>query len=593
MMRKMRENTKVVLWIVVSAFVVTIFAVWGLDLQTGSGSGDPNVIGKVNGVAISRSQYQLVYQQLAEQFRASSPNQSLSYAQEEFVRAQAWDQLVYAVLTDQEIRRLGITVTDEEIVAYLRTSPPEEIRQYFVDEQGNFDNNRYQAELSNPANDWTNLEQLARDRIPRAKLNGYLSAQVHVSEEEIRRAYDGEAVELKLQYAMFPVEDTVLEDFTPSDEEIEEYYRKHIDEFEEPDKVRLDIVRIPLEPSRSDFDDAAFTARHVREKLESGDTFADLAKTFSDAPTAFADGNTGFIVRGQRDDAYFDALDALSPGEIGAPVLTEEGYFVLKLLEKRAGDSGQSEYSAQEVFVETALSRQTVDSLYDVASEVRTRALETDLQTAAAERQLEALAPEPFPEGAPVGTIGFVPSLSNFGFQAELGALSEVLRDENTIFIARVAERLPSSVRPLSEVRDVVSGRVIHERKKALTEMNAGAFFQKARASDFDTSARTYGVAVKTPEPFRAQDDLDGFGPNSELAEAALSVKKGAVAPPIEVGGSFVVFQLLERSEIDPEDYKERIPVLRDLLRNQKIQAYVGDWYESLKAASRIEDLRT
>ena len=39
MIKQMRENTKVILWIVVVAFVVTIFAVWGLDLTGGGGPG--------------------------------------------------------------------------------------------------------------------------------------------------------------------------------------------------------------------------------------------------------------------------------------------------------------------------------------------------------------------------------------------------------------------------------------------------------------------------------------------------------------------------------------------------------------------------
>ena len=102
MMHKLRENTKVILWIVVVTFVVTIFAVWGLDLQTGNPSSDPSVIGKVNDVPITQSQYQFIYNQFVGQLRSAAQNQAITYAQEEFIRSQAWDNIIYGILTDHK-----------------------------------------------------------------------------------------------------------------------------------------------------------------------------------------------------------------------------------------------------------------------------------------------------------------------------------------------------------------------------------------------------------------------------------------------------------------------------------------------------------
>ncbi|UCH83136.1 MAG: SurA N-terminal domain-containing protein, partial [Candidatus Latescibacterota bacterium] len=218
MMRTMRENTKVILWVVVVAFVVTIFAVWGLDLQTGSPTSDPNIVGRVNGVAITRTQYQSFYEMLASQFRASSPTQSLTYSQEEFVAEQAWENLVMSVITEQEIEKLGIGVSNEEIVSFLRDSPPPEIQQYFVDDEGNFDNAAYQTALNNPEIDWTNLEQLARERIPRMKLQNYLASQVHVSEDEVVHSFQKESIEMTVRYVTYPIDTTSVGDYTPTDE---------------------------------------------------------------------------------------------------------------------------------------------------------------------------------------------------------------------------------------------------------------------------------------------------------------------------------------------------------------------------------------
>ncbi|UCG50629.1 MAG: SurA N-terminal domain-containing protein, partial [Candidatus Latescibacterota bacterium] len=426
MMRTMRENTKVILWIVVVAFVVTIFAVWGLDLRTGQQTGDPNLIGKVNGIPITRAQYQSFYEMLASQFRSASSTQTLTYAQEEFIASQAWDNLIMSILTDQEIEKLGIKASNEEIVSFLRDSPPPEIRQYFVDDEGNFDNQSYQAALNNPEIDWTNLEQLARERIPRLKLQNYLSAQVHVSEDEVLRNYMEENVEMKIAYAKFPMEETDLGDYAPTDEEIKEYYTTHQEEFFEPAKARLDVIRIEFEPSATDLSDAEYTARRVQEQILAGEDFGVLAKTYSEAPTSQVEGNTGFIKKGQREDNYFDALEQMNAGDVSPPVAGESGYYILKLIEKRTGESEEDEYNVQEILIKSMLSRQTVDSLYTLANDMRDKATEIGLEEAAAAFQFEMLTPEPFGEDEPIGELGFVRALNRFAFANEIGTLSPV-----------------------------------------------------------------------------------------------------------------------------------------------------------------------
>ena len=53
-----------------------------------------------------------------------------------------------------------------------------------------------------------------------------------------------------------------------------------------------------------------------------------------------------------------------------------------------------------------------------------------------------------------------------------------------------------------------------------------------------------------------------------------------------------VVVHVVSHSEMDPEDYKQKIPVIRETLPNQKVQQYVAYWYDNLKVQSTIEDYR-
>ncbi len=590
MMHKLRENTRIVLWIVVVAFVVTIFAVWGLDLETGTQVSDPGIMGTVNGVQITRAQYQSFYEMLAGQFRAAS-NEQLTYSQEQFIATQAWDNLIYTVLTDQQIDKLGITVTNEEIVSYLRSSPPPEIRQYFLDDQGNFDDQSYQTALNNPEIDWTNLEALARERIPRLKLQNYLAAEVFVTDDEVELAYEMEKLEMTMSYVEFRIDETELDDFTPTDQEIEEYYNSNQDEFVDPAKARLDVVRFELTPSASDIDDAGFAAGRVREQLVGGEDFGVLASTYSEAPTAHVEGNTGFLVRGQRDEIYFETLDSLATDEISEPFSSGDGFYVIKLIEKKEED-GQTKYNAQEILIKTALSRQTVDSLYTTANELRDRADEVGLDVAVTEKEYTLVTPEPFTEGAPIGTLGFVPNLNIFAFGNEVGSLSQLVRDEKNVYIARVVDRIPEATRPLADVTESIKLRLVFEARKDATLRNARAFYRKTQSGTFDEALATYELTAKESGLFKATDNLEGFGPNSAVAAAAVKTGPGQVCPPVEFRRSFVVLRVLTKSELDRADFQARAGQLRDNIESQKIQTYTAYWYEMLKEESVIEDYR-
>jgi peptidyl-prolyl cis-trans isomerase D len=592
MLQKMRQNTKAILWVVVIAFVVTIFAVWGLDLQTGSQATDPNILGKVNGVAISRSQYQFAYQQFTQQMRSTSQNQGLTYAQEQFARNQAWDSIVYAIVTQQQIDGLGISVADLEIVDYLRNSPPVEIRQYFLDDAGEFDNQAYQTALNNPEIDWTNLEQLARERIQRVKLNEYLAAQVHVSEDEVRRAYTTETVDLSLEYVEFPAVTVDIGDYEPSEDELQQYYESHRDGFTETERSQLMVVRIPLAPGTIDLDDAVFRARRARDQIVAGEEFGELAKTYSDAPTSFVEGKTGFITRDQRESPYFDALDGMEEGELSDVITSDAGTYVLKLIEKRAGDDGETDYSVQEILIETVVGRQTSDSLFALAAEVQDIASTDGLEPAATGKQLEVHKPLPFPKGGSIETLGFVAPLSDFAFANDPGTCSGVLRDEDNLYIAEIVERMPERIKSLDEVQELVKQGVLVERKKAIADRDAQAFFRKVRSTDFQTAVESYGLTAKQTGTFKARDNLEGFGPNSVIAEIGLSIAPGQTSPPVEWRLTYYVVELVSRTEVDTEDYKSKIPSIRQRLLDQKAQSFSQNWYENLISEADIEDYR-
>jgi len=591
-MKQMRENTKIILWVVVVAFVITIFAVWGLDLQSGNVANQPNVVGRVNGVAVTPQMYQAIYSQLAQQFRSQSGD--LTAAQQEMVREQAWDNIVSNIITGEQIEKLGITVTDEEILNFLRTSPPAEVQQYFQDKDGNFDYAAYQAALNNPEADWTAVEDLARQRIPVIKLNQYLMAQVHVSAGEVRRSFAEQTTKLKAEYVEFPIESESLGDWAPGDDEVKAYYDAHVDDFMDLEKAVVEFVRVPIAPSERDRSDMITFARKIRDDAVASGDFASEVKTFSEAHTAAVGGETGLISRGQRDEAVMNAADALSAGEISEPVVTADGVYVVQLIEKRK-EKNETRYNLRELMVKLNAGSETIDSLYALARSVQESAKSSgDLAAAASANGLTAAASEPFAKGFPIPGLGYSPAASRFAFAAEPGAVSEVISDERAYIICLLKERRPAAARALDQVADGIRQSLIRERKLAAAMRKAEAFERTASIpdADFGQAAAQYGYKVVATDSFTVAAPPAGITAYSPFTRAALSTSEGTVSAPVESGSGVYVIKVVGRRDADQTEFTARAGALRDEIQRQKIQEYVMYWYNDLKDKTRIEDMR-
>ncbi len=598
MMKQMRENTKIILWIVVISFVITIFAVWGLDLRTGDGPSAQQygVLGKVNGVSITYAQYQGVYEQIAAQLRQSSQTDRLSSAEQELIRQQAWDNIVMAILTEQQVEKLGIEVTDEEVMAFLRTSPPPEIQQYFLDESGNFDFAAYQNALNNPDADWTAVEGLARQRIPMIKLNRYLMSQVHVGADEVQRAFEEQNTVMTIEYVAFPISPGDSASYQSSQEEIDRYYADHKDQFRQGERAVIEYAQIPIAASSRDVTDVLYTIGNLKQQIDAGADFGDMAKSYSQAPTAEVKGETGFITRAQRDAKVMDAVDKLADGGVSEPLLIPGGAYLVKRLGTKT-ESGVKQYNIQEIFVELNPSSQTTDSLLSVAQAVQKRAAEggeTGLAAAAKENGLVTAITEPFRKNVPIPGLGFVPALSRFAFDNEGGTVSEVMADDRNYYVCRVVERMPDDVRPLDSVRDRIIAELAYERDRASTLRKAEAFHRRLETSQttFAKAAEDYRYTIRKPKPFRVAEPVDDLPPNSAVAFGALKLPRDGVMPPVESHGAFYVVRLVDKTPADEQQLRANAPAIAQRLRDEKTQAYISYWLEQIKTESKIEDFR-
>ena len=99
------------------------------------------------------------------------------------------------------------------------------------------------------------------------------------------------------------------------------------------------LIRTPEEGATEDIQKAKSKVDSALTELKAGVSFAKVSASFSDAPNALEGGSLGWKKASQMPALFLDALKAMQVGEVSAPLRSPNGFHVLKLNNKRGGNS--------------------------------------------------------------------------------------------------------------------------------------------------------------------------------------------------------------------------------------------------------------
>ncbi|MGV3710048.1 MAG: SurA N-terminal domain-containing protein, partial [Gemmatimonas sp.] len=189
MLQSMRSSAKYIWWFIVLAFVGS-FLLYETSGLAGAGAVTTSTaVATVNGEDILYTTWQRAVAQL-EADEQQRLGHSLSLDERRVVEDQAFEQLVSEILLQQEYKRRGISVTDDEILQAARSSPPPQILSApELQTDGRFDPVKYQRYLSSSnarqGGLLAQLEGYYRSEIPRQKLFEQISSDVYLSDERL------------------------------------------------------------------------------------------------------------------------------------------------------------------------------------------------------------------------------------------------------------------------------------------------------------------------------------------------------------------------------------------------------------------------
>lgn len=596
MLRNLRQRTKTILWIVVLTFVISIFAVWGMDLQGPRQKNyDVNVVGTVDKQAISQQAYNDMLNQLYNQVKIQKgENYAPSDMERSLLADQAWELAVQGRLMQREIDKLHITVSDAELVSFLRQNPHPSLQNVFKTEDGQFDYQAYLKALADPEVDWTELERWGRAVIPEMKLQTYLVAQIHIPENEVLERFKEQNVSMKARYAQIPLQTLEASSFEPSDAELRALYEQKKDEFKAPAMRRVRIMEIEKKPTAADEEDIKARAEDIREDIVKGTLdFAEAAKEYSDDnTTADKGGDLGFIKKGEIAPEFEAVAFALKPGQLSEPVRTQFGYHLIKI-EERKTEKGIETVHAKHILMKVEPGSDTVDSLQTVLKEISTEIHDKGFEKTAADRKLKTFDTEPFAQGMFIKDLGFAPRISSFAFNYREGNVSYGIDGETSIRFVKVIEEIPEQVKPFEQAR-----QQLVDELRANREADAAIAVAESIRKDvlsgasFEAAAKAKGFVVKETPSFKMGDPIPEIGTNTAFHAACTFLALNSVSPPIKGQGRYFLIKVIERTEPDMAKYVEARQGIVNEMRNEVANRFMANWYQGIRDNAKVEDLR-
>jgi peptidyl-prolyl cis-trans isomerase D len=540
------------------------------------------------------------WQQRVQQAMQNSQRGGRSLTQDEVrqVENETLDEMVLQVLLEQEYRKRGITVSDEELREFARYAPPPFMyNDPSLQTEGRFDPQKYQRLLASSqarqGGILLALESYYRSEVPKEKLFEQITDGVYVTDLELWRTWQDEHDSAQVSYVVWRPDTT---EQAVTDAEARSYYEQHKTEYALPGHAKLSLLHIPRVVSAADTAAVRTRLLRLRAEIIGGAKFEDVAKRESaDSASGANGGDLGRGVRGRFVPSFEEAAYKLKPKEVSQPVLTPFGYHLIKVDERKADTLALRHILLriqQSDSVATATDRQADDLAKTAAGSEEG----TKLDTAAKQLGLTMIHIDVY-EGQPA-TLGgrSVPSVSAWAFGgAHPPEISELYDDESGYWIARLDSLIPGGEPSFERAEKDVRARL--SREKALDKLmpSAQQFAQSAAANGFEATAKSAGLTVTKTPTFTRVAYVPGWGQFSKTQGAAFGLVVGAVSSPIREDDGVFVMRLDRKVNANRADFDQARTTLHgqrlQQLKQQRVQLFLDDLRKSAKIKDHRKDI--
>lgn len=148
---------------------------------------------------------------------------------------------------------------------------------------------------------------------------------------------------------------------TPTRGEVRAYYDSNKPLFTEPEKVRLSVILLKVDPSapKTVWDKAREEAQAVYQRLQKGADFAETARLHSGDESAAKGGDMGYLHRGMLPEKVETLINDFKLGVVSEPITLLQGVALMRLDERQ--EAKQKAFEEVEARAAELLARELAD----------------------------------------------------------------------------------------------------------------------------------------------------------------------------------------------------------------------------------------
>lgn len=588
LMTRIRESMTKIFAVFAGVFVVYIVLDWGMDLggtKSARMAADAQIIGYVDDEGIQVREFNDLVQQNLDAQRAQTGADPDEF-QVRMVRDQVWNNLVTQRLYDREIERLGLGVSDQEIVDVVKgDNPPDFLRTQFTDSTGTFNRQAYDTAINDPRNRqiMVTLERAIRQQALRSKLQSVVLAGVSVTEGEIAQKFADDNVNYQVEYvAIEPAQVAPDSLITVTDAELREYYDRNITDYKVEATRRVKYVAFTFGPSRNDSEYVRQELEDILRRVGEGASFEEIAGTLTESPAREVTFRRGEL-EPEAEKAVFDA----AAGSIVGPVPQADGYHLIKVHEFTRGK--EDYIHAQHVLIrpEGADSAAALGKAREVLAKARAG---EDFGGLAATYSGEPGASERKGDLGWFGKGRMVKPFEDAAFSAKVGQIVGPVRTDFGYHVIKILARDSREVK-VSDIRMPVE---MSPKTQGDVYQKAQDFAYFAKENGLEKEAGTNGFEVAETPAFTREGSIGGLGSFRAINRFAFEGKPGDVSDAMTINNGYAVCSISETKDAGIKPFDEvRTGIESAVRREKRTERAVEAARELLKALKPGDSLGT
>ena len=509
MLDSFRTNMKGIAFAIV-VLIAIVFAFSGIGSLSISGSASETAV-EVNDEQVSELQVQRAIN--SEKQRILNENEGLDAAllEDDLLRPQVVEQIVGRKLLSQEAGSGGMVISSRTTGKLLLDTPT-------FQTDGRFDQELYLYKIRNQGYTSADfLEMIKENLLIEQFVRGFVASGFTTSNELelLASVFEQQRDYYYLTLPLQPVKDAI----NVTDQQVAAYYEDNKANYQAEEQVVVDYIElspaqfndtdaVSEEQIKARFDeqaqslesgvslqaahillsepDAALLAE-VQSKLDAGEDFAALAKEYSeDVGSADFGGDLGFTSGDTFPESFEAALADLEVGQVSAPVETDSGTHLIKLVDKQETviDFSTERARIEQELVEELRSEWLVEKLANL-KELSFNA--ESLSEVAEDLGLTAQVSAAFTRSGAAGIAAY-PAVQKAAFSTEVideNYASEVidLGDDRHV-VLKLNKSIPARQKELAEVKDSIVAVISADLAKAELAVQGEALLARVAAGE-------------------------------------------------------------------------------------------------------------